>query len=438
MRRIRKKYLIIFIVLLLFITIGYSTLETNTGISGQTIIDYNRVLVKWNNLTITIGSATPEIEPVLEDEETQINFSVKLDDRGEFYEFSFDAINMIEQNTMIDSIEFYVDGQDINSNLPTALEYELTYSDGTPVREKDILKPGENNKESIKVRINTKSTASYSDIWRLPKLSYRLKINYIEADDTARTVYHPGVFSEDSWETIVGVVQSGNKKAYNVGDTKTVNLGSLGNHNLRIANKSTPSACNDNSFSQSACGFVLEFEDIIELKRINPWEMGKKTNGNGNIGGWYYSEARTYINSNIYNLLPIELRQGIIDTYVVSSHGDTTGEENGVSVDKLYLLSTKEIWGVQVSNSTHTTILDKDTAFNNTRQLDYYSGLGVTETKYTGVAKTYSGTKKYYWTRSAYSTNTTSFFYVGYDGGVMYGSSSSSSQDGISPAFRIG
>ena len=69
--------------------------------------------------------------------------------------------------------------------------------------------------------------------------------------------------SEASWSNIASNIRSGNTGAYKVGDTKEVDLGTLGKHNVRIANISTPSECSTSGFSQTACGFVLEFEDII-------------------------------------------------------------------------------------------------------------------------------------------------------------------------------
>ena len=77
-------------------------------------------------------------------------------------------------------------------------------------------------------------------------------------------------FAEDSWETIVKRVQAGEIGTYNVGDTKEVNLGTTyGTHTLRIANTSTPSECSTEGFSQTACGFVLEFADIITTHIMN-------------------------------------------------------------------------------------------------------------------------------------------------------------------------
>ena len=231
----------------------------------------------------------------------------------------------------------------------------------------------------------------------------------------------PSTFSTDSWATIVSSVKAGNTRGYKVGETKTIDLGTTyGTHTLRIANTTTPSECNASGFSQSACGFVLEFADIILYKEFN--------SSTSNTGGWSSSELRTFINNDIYNALPVDLRNIIIDTIVVSGHGKSDST-NFVTTDKLYLLAPKEIFS-NWSNSY-------DTAKSLTRTFDYYISAGVTTSNYSG-AKKYKGTSAYYWwLRSAYSTSNSDFFRVNRSGGSS-GSNTATAANGVSPAFRIG
>ena len=231
----------------------------------------------------------------------------------------------------------------------------------------------------------------------------------------------PSTFSTDSWATIVSSVKAGNTRGYKVGETKTIDLGTTyGTHTLRIANTTTPSECNASGFSQSACGFVLEFADIILYKEFN--------SSTSNTGGWSSSELRTFINNDIYNALPVDLRNVIIDTIVVSGHGKSDST-NFVTTDKLYLLAPKEIFS-NWSNSY-------DTAKSLTRTFDYYISAGVTTSNYSG-AKKYKGTSAYYWwLRSAYSTSNSDFFRVNRSGGWS-GSNTATAANGVSPAFRIG
>lgn len=226
-------------------------------------------------------------------------------------------------------------------------------------------------------------------------------------------------FAEDSWDTIVSAVQAGSTENYHVGDTKEVDMGTFGTHTIRVANTSTPAECSTAGFSQTACGFVLEFADIITTRKMN--------STNTNVGGWPATSMRTYVNNDIYNALPSELKNGIIDTTVVSGHG-SSDSANFTSTDKLYLLSTKEVWGSNPGGY--------DTATAETRQLDYYKAQGVTTSNYGGAIKRYNGSNSYWWLRAATSNTSYAFYNVittgDWDNNYAYNTY------GVAPAFRIG
>ena len=234
------------------------------------------------------------------------------------------------------------------------------------------------------------------------------------------SIPEPNSFSTDSWMTIAKAVKSGNISKYNVGNTKTIDMGTYGTHTVRIANKSTPSECNTDGFSQTACGFVIEFADIIVNHKMN--------NKAVNTGGWNNSAMRTFLNADIYSLLPDGLKSGIANTTVVTGGGSNEKGSNLVSVDKLYLLAPKEIF-----NDFSDTM---DAGINATRQLDYYKSTGTTLSSKTAAVKKLNGTAKTYWLRTSVSTSTSSFIRLG--SGGTYSSYSASGLYGTSPAFRIG
>ena len=229
----------------------------------------------------------------------------------------------------------------------------------------------------------------------------------------------PVAFSTESWDTIVSAVKSGDTSVYNVGDTKEIDMGEYGTHTLRIANMSTPSECNTEGFSQSACGFVLEFADIITTDKMN--------DTNTNVGGWPASSMYAFVNYVIYDALPEEIKDAIIDTTVVSGHGPAD-TENFTSTDRLYLLAPKEIY-TNFSNSW-------DSAKDLTRTLDYYTAQGVTTNNYSGAIKKNGTSTSGWWFRSAISINDDDFFSVG-DNGYYYGDNASYT-NGVAPAFRLG
>ena len=241
---------------------------------------------------------------------------------------------------------------------------------------------------------------------------------------------NPVSFADDDWATIAAVAKSGKyTEYYNVGDTKEVDLGSLGKHTVRIANTSTPAECNQEGFSQTACGFVLEFADIITTHNMNPKGEYKGTTYEygWNKDGWPASSMRSYLSTDIYNALPADLQSAIIDTKVVSGHGKDDAD-NFISTDKLYLLSTAEVWAQGTPNT-----IDYDTGRNNTRQLDYYAG--VTTNNYSKAIKQLNGSNYYWWLSTARSLDTINFYAVDSNGGRTL--SGGIAQYGVSPAFRI-
>ena len=227
-------------------------------------------------------------------------------------------------------------------------------------------------------------------------------------------------FATDSWSTIIANVKAGNGSEYKVGSTKEVNLGTTyGTHTLRVANTSTPSECSTTGFSQTACGFVLEFADIITTHKMNDTNINK--------GGWPVTSMRTFVNNDIYNSLPNEIKNAIIDTTTVSGHGNTN-YNNFTSTDKLYLLAPKEIY-TNFSNSW-------DSAKDLTRTLDYYTAQGVTTNNYSGAIKKNGTSASGWWFRAANSFTPGNFLRVTSNGDfVEYVADYAF---GVVPAFRLG
>jgi len=232
-----------------------------------------------------------------------------------------------------------------------------------------------------------------------------------------------GTFETDSWATIISNVKSGQTCMYKVGDTKSVSVGTYGTHTVRISNMSTPSECSKSNFSQTACGFVIEFEDVILQSIMNDTRT--------NIGGWPVTKMRTFLNNDIYNSLPSSLKNGIINTTVISGYGNVD-TSNFTSTDKLYLFAPKEIytdWTVEKHSYG-------DKAINITRTLDYYSGLNVTTSNYSGAIKKKRNNADNWWLRNACYNYNTNFYIVRYDG--VFSTGVAEYTYGVSPAFRIG
>ena len=234
-------------------------------------------------------------------------------------------------------------------------------------------------------------------------------------------------FATDSWEAIIANVKAGYGSDYAVGSTKEVNLGTTyGTHTLRVANTSTPSECSETGFSQTACGFVLEFADIITTHKMNDTVT--------NVGGWPATSMYTFVNNDIYNAIPSEIKNAIIDTAVVSGFGpDDTA--NFTSIDKLYLLAPGEVYSDWKTITINGEPL-YDTAKNLTRTLDYYKNLGVTTINSSGAGKKNGTYDSYWWLRTATAITGSYFYDVSNNGD--WSNYDANYTGGVAPAFRIG
>ena len=225
-------------------------------------------------------------------------------------------------------------------------------------------------------------------------------------------------FAEDSWETIAKNIRNGKAdEYYSVGDTKDVTLSGYGTFKVRIANLSRPESCTTWNYSQTACGFVIEFVDIItnHVSLVNGSTMY----------GWPQSELHRFLNEDIYSALPKDLQNIITDTHVVSGY-DIYAENNYYSYDKLYLLSSVEIGNADDSDSVTDT---------STRRLDYYT---FYETSGASIRmKKYNGEVTRWWLRSPDKYNGSFYLFVN-EGGSVFNRHSLDDEYGLAPAFRIG
>ncbi len=423
------------LILICSLGIGFAFLRTELKINGTATVNDMRWNIYFDHLVVDSNSvelSTGDTAASISTNKTEVTYAVTLKEPGDFYEFTVDAINDGTIDAMIDTISSEMGGVDITL-LPSYMEYSVTYSDGIELSPNQYLKAG--STETYKVHIGFKKDISASDLTgQVENKTLSFSVTYVQADENA--VNRPvRSFADDDWGIIINTLKTGNIAPYEVGDEKEVDLGTLGKHKLRIANSTTPEECSTEGFSQTACGVVLEFADVITTHRMNPYVSGNTDVGNGNIGGWPVSEMRTYVNNDIYNTLPTVIKNVIIDTAVVSGHGSTTGETNFTSIDKLYLLSTHEVYE-DVYGNTGVGIASTDTAYHNTRQLDYYKGLNVTTSNFSSAIKKNGFSNNSWWyLRSAISLTNFRFTSVNTSGDWI--NTNANAIYGVSPAFRI-
>ncbi len=423
MSKNNKKLLIIVLVLILVLVIGTTyawlrlTKNSNT-VNKITAGNLELVLDDTTSEGITLinevprsyrqGMETKEYTFTLTNKNSTSSYSLSLKDLEKYTDEDGKEIVVADENRINDAKIRYIllkDGEE-SSAAKSKILTDRTIDTGT-------IKKGQTISYTLRVWIDSRAEKEV-----MGKI-FNAQLSLVAEQTSNYIKVNPVSFENDSWDVISEAVKE-NNYPYQVGDTKEVDMGSLGTHTVRVANTS---ACTNGETSESACGFVVEFADIVSTQEMNSNQT--------NVGGWPASEMRTYVNTTVYNALPSELQNVITKTKVVSGHGATAGEANFISRDKLYLLSTKEIWGKEATSNT----INGDTAEAETRQLDYYKNKGVTTAKYSGAIKKNNGTNSYWWSRSARSGSTYSFFTV--RGTGVWVNIDANHAHGVSPAFRI-
>ena len=399
----KKKSAIIIAIILM--SIGFASISTTLILNGNAKVSENN-----EDFSVIFTAASIDGKDV---------YATAVDDTEKIITFTTSELKTLGQTSILTyEVTNNSSQYDAEVNV-TCVPKEGTTAKYTSIKNKldnDATKVSAKSSVNgtLTITLNKTSTEEVSE-----EYTCKLEFNAVERDVLGENIPDSVSFTSDSWKTIQKAVQTGNTDNYNVGDTKVVDLGSFGTHTVRIANMS---AC-ESETSETACGFVVEFADIITNQKFNSTDT--------NVGGWRDSKMRTYINDTIYKSLPSDLQNVITITKVISGHGSTSGEINFDTQDKLYLLSSEEIYKDFSSSSN----AQYDTSTGTSKQLDYYQKQGVTTSNYTGAIKQYNGSNKYWWLRSAISRYANRFLTVANYGGWAYTDAATSY--GVSPAFRI-
>ena len=399
----KKKSMLIVAVILM--SIGFASISTILIINGNAKVSENN-----EDFSVIFTAASIDGKDV---------YSTAVDDTKKIITFETSELKTLNQTSIL---TYEVTNN--SSNYDAEVTVTCVPKIGTQAKYTSIKNKLENDVTHVLAKSSVNGTLTItldktSTENVIEEYTCKLEFNAVERDTLGSNIPDPVSFTSDSWETIQKAVQTGNTSKYHVGDTKTVNLGTFGTHTVRIANMSE---CTTET-SETACGFVVEFADIITSYPFN--------NVSPSLGGWRDSEIRIHINETIYNSLPNDLQNIIVSTKVISGHGSTSGETNFETQDKLYLLSSEEIYGDFASSSNS----QYDSATGTSKLLDYYKKKLVTMENYSLVIKKYNKSDFWWWLRSANSDDNYRFLVVGHHGD-WYRSYVKDSC-GISPAFRI-
>ena len=198
MRRNKNAKYIFLVGLVCFISIGYAYLTANLNMTGTTTIANSRWDIHFDDTNVTNMSASVEplnvssnittAKPIIKGTNNQeLEYEVRLNQPGDVYEFTADIINNGEIDAELKSIETKIKINDndevlLTNNLPSYLDYSVTYSDNDSIDPGDRLDAGDT--KTIKVHVGLKSSLTNDQYLQALGQTIRFKytINYVQAD----------------------------------------------------------------------------------------------------------------------------------------------------------------------------------------------------------------------------------------------------------------
>ena len=190
---------IFFVLLIVSISIGYAYLNANLNIDGTADIVGSNWNIHWDNVQVSSGSVTAAT-PTIDVNGTAVSYTITLNEPGDFYEFTIDAVNSGTLDGMISSITSTLDNEEIIT-LPDYLNYAVTYVDGTEVATNQLLAAG--TSEKYKVRIEYKGDISADALPEADQvLHLSFGVTYVQANENAVEVAHPRtVYTASVWDS---------------------------------------------------------------------------------------------------------------------------------------------------------------------------------------------------------------------------------------------
>lgn len=205
-----------------------------------------------------------------------------------------------------------------------------------------------------------------------------------------------------SWDQIAYISKTGLANTYfDVGDTKNITLSTNEVLTMQIYDFAHDEKCD----GSGKAGITFGTKNLMASEKV----MNSSTT---NSGGWQSSEMRSWVNSNLYNDMQPELRNCIKTINKYSGIGGGTTSGLAVTQDKIFLFSEIEILGAQYNSVSGEGFQYPIFEYEN-RLKKRNNGTG-------GAG--------YYWERSSYVNNTSTFNIMtdtGYNGWTIYASSSS-------------
>ncbi len=227
--------------------------------------------------------------------------------------------------------------------------------------------------------------------------TYSVKNKY---NDSSNMIYNTSaialdpVFGNNSWDNIISAAESGNiPSTWKIGDTKDLTLS--GSFNETVTMQIWDFDHFDKSDGSGKAKLCLGMKHLMDYHQ----EMNTSRT---NVGGWNNSKMKYNIMNDLFNSIPIELRNYIKEVKTEANNGGQSSSSRTCN-DKVFLPGYKEVCG------------DKENYDGNQTKFPIFSDNN------SRIKKRNNGTgkKDFWWTRSAYY-NSSSYFYTVEEDGTLY------------------
>jgi len=423
MKKRKNKKTALILVLVLLISVGYAALASNLKINGSSKVNAAKWNVYWDNIQITEGSVPADNDHkarITDSGKTQVEFSIELNEPGDYYEFTVDAVNngtidaMIAANGIVNGV--YSDSSYTQTaTLPDAVSYTVTYADGSEIQDKHLLAKKSGNtatRETYKVRIEYRNDDEIDadDLDENDQTYYfKFSVNYVQADSTAEPSHQASAISitrqNEGQITPGDLVEIGDTEDFYVISSNQEKTVLLAKYNLLVGNESHDQGSTVTPMNPSTTqGYGLqsidaisynlntnEWKGMVAFSSTNYWDDGNGTLSPYNANGASYDgNPKPFVydtNSNIYQY--ISGNGGYVDKLKEMGAPSTiTGrllsyeeadsaqsiEDNGTSI---IFDGSQSYWLGSASGDNYVWfVISSDSSFNN-GDYDYDGAYGV-------------------------------------------------------------
>ncbi len=143
----KRKFIPVFLILVLFIALGFAALSATLGINGTTVVEISYD-VHFENVEDVAGDMQVEKSATINpDDDTKIDFAVLLTKPGEYYEFETDIVNTGKLDAYLGNIEIL----GLDEEASKYLDISYRYTDGF-VNQYDLLEAGDTARLNVMVK----------------------------------------------------------------------------------------------------------------------------------------------------------------------------------------------------------------------------------------------------------------------------------------------